>query len=122
MMPHSKLPAMNADAHTRVSGLANRTQSTQASGLSWYDEYAKAANEPLLGELTVEYLGGDNCRELIVRYMIWLAKSKLPKKLLKKESEDSLTLFLTPASKKSILKTLLLIWSQHMEHTLMSMV
>jgi len=57
-MPHSKLPAMNADAHTRVSGLANRTQSTQASGLSWYDEYAKAANEPLLGELTVEYLGG----------------------------------------------------------------
>jgi len=48
MMPHSKLPAMNADAHTRVSGLANRTQSTQASGLSWYDEYAKAANEPLL--------------------------------------------------------------------------
>jgi len=103
-MPHSKLPAMNADAHTRVSGLANRTQSTQASGLSWYDEYAKAANEPLLGELTVEYLGGDNCHELIVRYMIWLAKSKLPKKLLKKESEDSLTLFLTPASKKKYLE------------------
>jgi hypothetical protein len=61
---------MNVDAHTRVSGLADCTQSSQATGLSWYDEYAKVANEPLLTDLTVEYLGGDNGRELIVRYML----------------------------------------------------
>ena len=99
-----KLPSMNVDAHTRVSGLADRTQSSQATGLSWYDEYAKVANEPLLTDLTVEYLGGDNGRELIVRYMLWLAKSKLPKKFCKKDCKDSPTLFLCPASKKKYLE------------------
>ena len=117
-----KLPSMNVDADTSVSGLTDRTQSSQATGLSWYDEYAKVANEPLLTDLLVEYLGGDNGQELIVHYMLWLAKSKLPTKFCKKDCKDSPTLFLSPASKKSILKTLFLMWCQHMEHTPMCMV
>ncbi len=113
---------MNVDAHTSVSGLADRTQSSQATGLSWYDEYAKVANETLLTDLNVEYLGGDNGRELIMRYMLWLAKSKLPKQFVRKIAKIHQLFSFLLLQKKSILKTLFLMWCQRMEHTPMCMV
>jgi hypothetical protein len=104
MSQSTKLIALNADASTRVCGLAERTQSAQASGLAWYDEYASIANEPALSEMTVEDVSGDNGRELIVRYMLWLAKSKLQKKNAKKDNAESPTTFLAPQSKRKYLE------------------
>jgi hypothetical protein len=73
--------------------------------LTWYDDYAVTANEPKLSELTVDYLGGDNAQELIVRYMNWLAKSKLPKKTnTNNDNEQAPTTFLVPSSKKKHLE------------------
>jgi hypothetical protein len=82
---NAKMIGGNADADTRLVFLTPRSQGTQSSGLKWYNEYAKKSDEPVLDNLTVEYVSGDNGRDLIVRYMSWLAKEKLEKKAGVKE-------------------------------------
>jgi hypothetical protein len=86
-MSRRELPKVNAYGAARVAGLADRTQSTQLSGLSWYGDYAKTHDEPTLNEITVEYVAADNGRELILRYMLWLAKEKLQTKHSKKREK-----------------------------------
>lgn len=78
-LPRKALPAVlyNVDTSTRSHGLSERMISTHLSGLDWYDKHAETSNETSLKELTIEYLGGDNACELIVHYMVRLAKSKL---------------------------------------------
>jgi hypothetical protein len=106
----AKMTGGNVNDDTRIEGLAARTQRTQASDLKWYDEYAQKNDEPVLVDLTVEYVSGDNGRELIVRYMSWLAKLKLERIMW------SLPPLMCPLiQKENSWKTLLVILSQNME-------
>ena len=117
MLQNKTLPDINADSSARSLGLSERTHQSQLSGLERYNEYAEIAkDEPSLKEPSVEYLGGDNARELIVRYMSWLAKTKLSYKNAKNRGIMTSLLLKSwlHSLKKNILKTLLNLLSLHM--------
>jgi hypothetical protein len=71
-------------------------------GLSWYNDYPKTHDGPKLNEITVKYVADENGHELILHYMLWLAKERLYTKHFKKMEKEGPSL--APDMKKKYLE------------------